>query len=459
MESVPKPVLAALFVSVLTAALDIAMVIPVIPVIGETFALDARLVAWVYAVFTLCNLAGVPVMGWLADNFGRRVVLLSDIALFLAGAAVVGFADSYSVVLLGRGMQGLAASGIFPVVASIVGDIYPSRNRGRALGVLGSVFGVAFIFGPPISGILLEISWRLVFFAAMPIGLIAFVLVLAGVPPLGGPERVVRLDVSGLGLLVAMVFGVAYSLNGLDADNLASSASSPGVWLPLVSLLVLVPLFIAVERRASRPVVRLTLFGRRDVRIAVLLAVGAGFCEAAMVFTPYYAGEAFGVDRSTASFMFIPLAVAVAIGSPLFGRLIDRTGIRAAVSAASVMLLLGLAGLSVSASSVVAFYGGSVAVGLGLAGLLGSSLNYIMLGAALPAERATTQGFVTLSLNVGLSVGAVMVGAVVASYDAAVSGFRVAFIGLSILAGVLFVLSLGLGARRGSRSVSSAVPD
>ena len=443
-ESPPKAVLIALYAAVLTAALDIAMVIPAIPVIGESFELDARWVAWVYAVFTLSNLAGVPAMSWLADTFDRRTVLMCDLGLFALGAAVVCLSSTFPQLLVGRGLQGLAAAGIFPIVSSVIGDSFPDRLRGRALGIMGSVFGIAFIIGPPASGLLLLVEWRLIFLVSVPLGAIALLLVYRHVPVRAARHDRISFDAAGLAVLVSMVFLGAYALNSLDADAHDVSLRSVHVVLPTLAIALLVPLFLYVERRAERPVVRLALFENTDVRVVVIVAIGAGFCEAAMVFTPYFASEAFGVDRATASYMFIPLALAVAFGSPVFGRMIDRVGVRSVVAAACGCLLVGLFGLSFSASVPAVFYPSSVAVGLGLAGLLGSALNYIMLGAAKSFERATTQGFVTLSLNMGLSLGAAVVGAVVASSATAITGFRTAFLGLSILAGALLLLSFRL---------------
>ncbi len=444
------------------AALDIAMVIPAIPVIGAAFGLDARLVAWVYAAFTLSNLASVPVMGWLADTIDRRRVLLGAICLFVFGAIVVAASSSFLVLLVGRAFQGLATAGIFPVVSSIVGDTFPEGRRGRALGVLGSVFGLAFIVGPPVSGVLLQVDWRLIFVIAVPLGAAAAVMVARHVPSVArAPRQGVRtsFDAVGLLLLVAMVSLLAYALNGLDADALTTSLRRVSVLAPILVMLALFPVFLWVERNVSRPVVRLGLFRNRDVRIAVPLAIGAGFCEAAMVFTPYFAGEAFGVDRAAASFMFIPLALAVAVGAPLFGRLIDRAGVRLVVSGACAVLALGLGGYAFSADSRTLFFASSVFVGFGLAGLLGSSLNYIMLKAARDEERTTSQGFVTISLNVGLSLGAAVVGAIVASSATPTEGFRTAFLLLLGLAVVLLLLAARLTPASESASAAQVQPD
>jgi len=439
-----RSLLGALFCSVLMAALDIAMIGPAIPAIQQWFAIDARQVAWVSAAFTLCSLGGVPVMGWLADSQSRRDVLLSAIAIFVVGALVVVLARSYAMLLVGRGLQGLAAAGIFPIVSSVVGDAFRDSERGKALGVLGSVFGLAFIVGPALAGLLIGQDWRLLFAAAIPLALVSIVLVRRFVPAHRSLRDGRAFDFAGLLVFVAMVSCLAFALNGLEAEDLVQSLVSVRVLVPVAAIAVLLPVFGAVERRARLPVVRLALFENKDVRIAVLMAIGAGMCEAAMIFTPSLVIASFGVGQSSASFMFIPLALAVAVGSPAFGRLIDRVGVRTAAVLASAILLVGLMGYVFAIGSTAGFYASSVAIGFGLAGLLGSTLNYIMLLASEPSERTTTQGFVTLSVNTGLSFGAAVVGAIIATSATPGAGFRNAFIALVVVAIGLLGLSLGL---------------
>lgn len=447
LDSSNRTLLAALFCGVLTAALDIAMIGPAIPAVQEWFDVSARQVSWVSAAFTLCSLGGVPVMGWLADNYSRRAVLIAAIMAFITGAVVVAVSPTFSVLLVGRCFQGLAAAGIFPTISAIVGDAFSESGRGKALGVLGSVFGVAFIIGPVLAGIIIQYSWQWLFLIAVPLGAFAAVFVLRTLPRMPASPATRRLDVAGLIVFVSIVACLAYALNRLDADQIMSSVSSAGVLVPVGLILVLVPMFIVLENRAASPVVRLSLFKSRDVRAAVLMAVGAGMCEAAMVFTPLLAITAYGVDKSAASFMFLPLALAVAIGSPIFGRMIDRAGVRAVAASACTFLLVGLAGYVSVSSSMLLFYTCSVFIGFGLAGLLGSTLNYVMLRAAESSERTTTQGFVTLALNMGLSLGATVVGALVTSSRTPLAGFRNAFLTLVVVSAGLVLLSIALPGR------------
>ena len=137
--------------------------------------------------------------------------------------------------------------------------------------------------------------------------------------------------------------------------------------------------------------------------------------------------------------MLLPLTFAVAIGSPLAGRLLDRFGSRAVVLIGSACMTLGLGLLGLFQATLVFFYGGTVLVGLGLAALLGSALAYILLSESRVGERTIAQGIITLFISIGQTIGAPMIGAVVASEAGAVTGYSRAFL---VIAGVTLVLTM-----------------
>ena len=131
--------LLVLFVGVLMAALDIAIVGPALPAIQEDFGVSDRALAWVFTIYVLFNLVGTPLMAKLSDRAGRRSIYVLDVALFAAGSLVVAWSPSFGVLLVGRAIQGLGAGGIFPVASAVIGDTFPVEKRGSALGLIGAV--------------------------------------------------------------------------------------------------------------------------------------------------------------------------------------------------------------------------------------------------------------------------------------------------------------------------------
>lgn len=439
----PRRLLGVLFLGTLLAALDIAVVGPALPALREAFGLDERAVAWTFTAFVLANLVGLPLMTALADRIGRRTVYLADIALFAAGTAVVALAPTFDVLLAGRVVQGLGASGIFPVASAVVGDVYPPDQRGRAVGLLGAVFGVAFLVGPAAGGILLSVaSWRWLFALSLPLAVLVFVLSARTVPntrALHPPP----LDARGLALLSVMVGALVVGLSGLDAGALGGSLSAPRVWGPLALAGGLLPVFVWSERRAAAPLVRPALMARRPVQIACALAVGAGLVEATFVLLSAYAVDAFGVTKAQASYLLLPLVLGVAFGSPVAGRLLDRVGPRWVVTSAALLVTLGM-GIVASGPGLGGHVAGTVALGVGLSGILGSSLSYILLNESAVEERTVAQGVSTLFITVGQLLGAPALAAIAASAASPAAGYRIGFTAVAavglLLAGLAWAL-------------------
>jgi EmrB/QacA subfamily drug resistance transporter len=442
-----RGVLLLLFVGVLMGALDIAVVGPALPAIRAGFGIDERAAAWVFTIYVLANLVGTPLMAKLSDRFGRRALYVLDTALFAAGSLVVALSPDFRALLVGRAIQGLGAGGIFPVAAAVIGDVFPPERRGRALGLIGAVFGVAFLVGPALGGVLLRYGWQWLFVINLPIA----AWVIAGslrVLPGGRPAAEARFDWAGMAALGGALTALAYGVSRIDATHLAGSVGSAAVWPFLALAAVLVPTFAWLERRATDPVLRLSLFRSSQIVIASGLAVGAGLGEAASVFVPAFLVASFGVSAATASFMLLPVVVALAVGAPVWGRLLDRIGSRIVVVASTALIALGMAVFALAATTRTGYYIGAALGGLGLAGLLGSSLRYILLNAAPAADRASAQAALTLFLSVGQLLGGAAVGAIVASGGGGVPGFDRAFTVIGVIALALALVALGLHGRQ-----------
>ena len=456
MSDSPRRILLVLFTGVLMAALDIAIVGPALPALRDAFGVDKRTIAWVFNVFVLFNLVGIPLMSRLADVFGRRTLFVTDVVLFGAGSLIVALAPSLTVLLVGRGVQGLAAAGIFPAASAVIGDTFPTERRGRALGVLGAVYGIAFVIGPILAGVLLSVaSWPWLFLINLPIAAVVAAFGWRILPATSG-EGEQALDGLGIAVLGTGLIALAFGINQVDTQALVSSLLSWRVGPFLLGAALLLPVFLWVERRASDPLLRLGLFRSRQVGIASALAFGAGLTEAAFIFFPDLAVAAFDVSDSVASFMLLPLVGAVAISSPVAGRILDRVGSRAIVISGSALLVIGFALIGAVPGSRVVFYGGSVAIGGGLACLLGSSLSYILLAESTASERTVAQGVISLFLGIGQLVGGAFIGAVAESGTTALGGYTLALQIIAGIAAVLTLLSFALKGRAAEQAASEA---
>ncbi|RME45953.1 MAG: MFS transporter, partial [Caldilineae bacterium] len=294
-------ILGVLFVGVLMGALDIAIVGPALPAIRRSFAVDDRALAWVFTSYVLFNLIGTMVMAKLSDAFGRRAIYVLDVLIFAVGSLVVALSPAFWVVLVGRAVQGFGAGGIFPVASAVIGDTFPPEKRGSALGLIGAVFGLAFLIGPVVGGVILRFwGWHWLFLINLPIAAMVIAAAWRLLPAAGRAERL-PCDWGGMVTLSLLLAALTYGLNRLDTTNIGASLASVGVWPFLLGAVLFFFLFVRMERGAGDPVLRLSLFRSRQVRLAAGLAWGSGLGEAAIVFVPALLVAAFGVTESQAS--------------------------------------------------------------------------------------------------------------------------------------------------------------
>jgi len=451
-------ILAVLFVGVLMAALDIAIIGPALPTIQQSFGVSARDLAWVFTIYVLMNLVGTPLMAKLSDIYGRRNIYVMDVALFGVGSAIVMLSPSFGVLLLGRAIQGLGAGGIFPVASAVIGDTFPPEKRGSALGLIGAVFGLAFIVGPILGGILLLFSWHWIFAINLPIAVGLIVAAWRWLPSTRPAERK-PFDVIGMSVLAVLLASLTYGLNQIDTNNFLGSLASLQVWPFLLVAIVLVPVFWMQEKRAADPVIRTSLLAPRQVKLVSAISFGAGLGEVSVLFMPALAVAAFGVTSSTASFMLMPLVVALFLGSPTAGRLLDKLGSKVVVIAGTALLAIGTIVIGILGSDgQVGYYAGTVLVGLGLSALLGAPIRYIMLNESTATDRAAAQSVTTVFTSVGQLVGAAVVGAIAASIGG-IAGYSAAFLAIGVVALVLTALAFGLKNRAAELATVAANGD
>lgn len=428
-------VLAVLFVGVLMGALDIAIVGPALPAIQHQFALDSRAVSWIFSIYVLANLVGTPLMAKLSDRFGRRSIYILDVALFAAGSLVVvgsGFAGGFGLLLVGRAIQGLGAGGVFPVASAVIGDTFPPERRGQALGMIGAVFGMAFVIGPILGGVLLLAGWQWLFAINIPIA--AVVIVLAWrVLPSHRLARTARFDWLGLSLLTLALTGLVLGLVSIDTSAFLPSLAHPVVWLSLLVSVAAWVVLVKVESRHPDPVFPTALFRRRQLRLGYALTAGAGLGETSLVFLPSLAVAAMGIAPQVSSFLLLPVVLAMSVGSPLAGKWLDRAGSKVVILVGIAVMTVGMFALSLTASNLVGFIVSGLLIGFGLSALLGAPIRYVTLNETSAAERSSAQGLVNIFTSTGQLFGSAVVGAVAASAVSAQLGYQAAYLLIGVL--------------------------
>lgn len=438
--------LAVLFVGVLLAALDIAIVGPALPAIRASLDVSSRWLPAAFSVYVLFYLVGTPLLAKRSDRLGRRRVFLESLALFAVGSVVVAAAWSFPALLVGRAVQAFGAGGLLPVAAAVIADTVPIERRGRTLGLIGAVFGIAFLLGPLLGGLLLPLSWRWLFLINVPAAAV-LMAVGARVLPAHARAEARPFDVAGSLLLAAALGALVIGLGRLDVAALEASARSPALWACVAVFAASAVALWFVERRAADPVLPPALVVVPQLRLVGLIALAVGTAEAGLVFLPDIAVLNFGIDAATASLTMLPLVLTLAIGAPIAGWLLDRHGPRIVVQSGLALTLIGLAALALAPLDWATFYVSGALVGLGLAALLGAPLRYIALQEAGEERRGAGQALLTLCVSVGQLIGAAAVGGIVGSAAEALGGYRHSLLAVAGVCAVALLLSAALRGR------------
>ncbi len=444
-------VLALLFVGVLMGALDLAIVGPALPAMQSDFDMNNRQLSWLFNIYVLFQLVGTPLLAKMSDRYGRRAIYMISVSGFAAGSLLLVMSPTVEFLMAGRAIQGFGAGGIFPVAAAIIGDTFPVEKRGGALGLMGAVFGLAFLVGPVLGGILLQFSWHWLFLINLPIA--AVLLFFAWrLLPTAGAEELKPFDWRGALSLSAALASLAVAVTNFDSSAPAASLRSVSVWPWLVLMALLLPIFWRVENRATDPIVKPGFFRSGQIRLTMIIAAGIGTVESGSVFFPALAVAGLGVTESTAAWLMLPSVLAMTIASPLVGRILHRVGSRLIVQLGLVCVLAGVLIYALTELTTALFIIGGIIGGFGLAGLLGAPLRYIVLNEAGPGDRAAAQGLLTVFLAVGQLLGAAIVGGVAASRGGGVVGYQSSFLVLATLTGVILLVAFLLKSQREERT-------
>lgn len=313
----------AIFMTTFMTAIEGTIVSTAMPTIVSD--LDGlEIMNWVVSIFLLMTAVSTPLYGKLADSIGRKPVFLFGIALFVIGSSLCGLANNMVELILFRVIQGLGSGAVQPVAITIIADLYKLEKRAKMLGLNSGFWGVASVIAPLLGGFIVQhLSWHWVFYINVPIGIIAFLLVVFF---LKEPKHTSKskLDLQGTVWLIVFLLALMVFLQELG--------SQISIWL-LVSLLVLmivsVIIFFRVEKRAQDPIMPLTMLKNREfTALNLITLLISGVVIGFEFYIPTWMQGINGTNASLAGFAVTPSSLMWIVGSFLIGGMLGRWGIK-----------------------------------------------------------------------------------------------------------------------------------
>lgn len=313
----------ALLLGMLLAALDQTIVSTALPTIVSDLG-GLEHLSWVVTAYLLASTAATPLWGKLGDQYGRKRLFQIAIVIFLIGSALCGIAQNMPQLIGFRALQGLGGGGLIVLSMAIVGDIVPPRERGKYQGLFGAVFGATSVLGPLLGGFFTEqLSWRWVFYINLPIGVIALAVIAA---VLHIPVRRTKHTIDYLGTFLIASVATCLVLVASLGGTTWPWGSAQIIGLAVLAVLLLI-VFVYVERRAAEPVLPLKLFRIRTFSLVAVISFVIGFAMfGAMTYLPTFLQVVHSITPTMSGVHMLPMVFGLLLTSTGSGQIVSRTG-------------------------------------------------------------------------------------------------------------------------------------
>ncbi|MGZ4621014.1 MAG: MFS transporter [Blastococcus sp.] len=373
------------------------------------WAIDAYILVFAGLLFT---------WGVVGDRIGRKKVLLIGLAIFSTASVFAAFSSGPVELIAWRAVMGIGGAAVQPTTLAVITNVFPPGERGRAIGVWAGTAGIAVAGGPLAGGaVLAHFWWGAVFLIGVPVALLGAAGILAVVPESKDPHPG-RVDVGGVLLSIGALAGVVY---GIIRGGSGYGWTTPGVLVPLLGGLVLLALFVRLQRRSTHPALDVSLF-RNPAFSAAAGALGLNFfaLQGATFYLVYYLQGARGYSPLQSGAVLIPLAVGMGIMGPRSSRLTERFGAKAVCAGGFLLITLSFLGFQLLDESAPLWLLLLILSlqGLGMGSVMAPATESIM--SVVPREKAGAGAAVNNSVRqVGGALGVAILGSVLAAGYAA----------------------------------------
>ena len=321
------------------ATLDSSIVNIVLPVMAKDLVVSTSSIEWVVASYTLIICGTILLFGKLGDILGKEKIFQLGCAIFTIGSLLCGVSMSFQMLVVCRFIQGLGGAAYMANNHGIITAIFDSKERGKALGILTTAVALGTMIGPPAGGLISSFwKWNYIFLINVPIGFIIFILSIKFFPKNVVKRKIYNLDMLGAMLQCSgliLFFGAVIMAQEKGVNN-------RGIILALISSVVILGVFIYVERQQKDPLLKFEIFKYRIFTINLMCAFISFTCIAAStILLPFYFQYTLKLSASITGFIVLISPVVLGVFSPICGTLSDKIG-------REKMCLIGLLIMSVA---------------------------------------------------------------------------------------------------------------
>ncbi|WP_036284496.1 MDR family MFS transporter [Microbacterium luticocti] len=410
--------LSGLILGMFVSMLASTVVSSSLPVIVHDLGGDQTAFTWVVTATLLTTAIATPIWGKLADLFNRKLLFQLAIVIFILATAAAGFSQNPGMLITARAVQGIGAGGLAALSQVIMADILSPRERGKYMGLFGAVMAVSTVGGPLLGGVITDAwTWRWNFYVALPVAVVALIIVQKTLHLSPLVHRKVRIDYLGIVLLsaAASLLLIWVSLAGTATGFPWNSVQT---YLMVGGAVLATVLFIIVELRSKEPLVPLSMFRNRTFSLAVVASISTGIAMfGASVFLSQYMQLARGATPTQAGLMTIPMIAGLLLASVIIGALISKYGHwKPYLIVGGALLIAGSYTLSTihydTNFALVSLYMFLLGAGVGMTM---QNLVLVVQNTCKPSELGVASSGVTFFRSLGGTIGVSVMGAALAS--------------------------------------------
>ncbi|MEM1945417.1 MAG: MDR family MFS transporter [Candidatus Caldarchaeum sp.] len=346
-----------LMLGIFLAAVDSTVVAVAMPSI-VTALQGFDIYSWAFTAYILTSTVSGPLWGRVSDVYGRRLIYIIGLMLFLVGSLLCGVASSMLQLIVFRAVQGFGGGALLILTFTLLGELFSLKERAKATGYTSSVWALASIVGPPLGGFIVDnISWRWIFLINLPAGMVCLLVGMRSIKDAG--RGYAKVDVKGAVLFMAAATSLLLYLNEFETFGTST--------LILLFSGAVFSLFLFNERRSESPLIPFHLFRDKVLRTGFVGNFLAGFVFFGIIaYIPLYLQWVEGFSATTSGTLVLPLVLGWVLASNIAARIVVKSTVRIPVFISGAALVSGTALLTLLSLGLQTLLAGLALVGVGM---------------------------------------------------------------------------------------------